>query len=257
MELKEIYSHLEKSIAQIHLHQRFMRKVVSEEVTELYKGKDALAADLEEDYMKSHNKMFFYKLDSREIHIYGHTVQGIDDRVEAAIFHSNRHNQWFLAEAFEEFSSYCERLYAYVGVRDNNFWSLSDYGKTTLNDISQLPYKAFEEKAKSLKGSPNCILEKFRKRYQGLADVEKNNSSQIDIALFVELIAQFRHVIVHKRGIVSCRDAFDERVMSNAKVKGKSQIESAKSAIDQFFFGEESKSKGIIWLGDVSFKKAC
>lgn len=58
MELKEIYSHLEKSIAQIHLHQRFMRKVVSEEVTELYKGKDALAADLEEDYMKSHNKMF-------------------------------------------------------------------------------------------------------------------------------------------------------------------------------------------------------
>ncbi len=87
--------------------------------------------------------------------------------------------------------------------------------------------------------------------------MEKNNSSQIDIALFVELIAQFRHVIVHKRGIVSCRDAFDERVMSNAKVKGKSQIESAKSAIDQFFFGEDSKSKGIIWLGDVSFKKAC
>jgi hypothetical protein len=86
--------------------------------------------------------------------------------------------------------------------------------------------------------------------------VEKNNSSQIDIALFVELIAQFRHVIVHKRGIVSCRDAFDERVMSNAKVKGKSQIESAKSAIDQFFLEKTLKVRESSGWGDVSYKKA-
>lgn len=85
--------------------------------------------------------------------------------------------------------------------------------------------------------------------------MEKNNSSQIDIALFVELIAQFRHVIVHKRGIVSCRDAFDERVMSNAKVKGKSQIESAKSAIDQFFLEKNLKVRESFGWGMSLLKK--
>jgi hypothetical protein len=73
----------------------------------------------------------------------------------------------------------------------------------------------------------------------------------VNLKVAIELIENLRHIIVHKSGIVSNRDAFLESILKKSGVwnNGKYEVE-YKNFVEVFFGGNEYKN--IIFLLEIT-----
>lgn len=117
---------------------------------------------------RSAQNMFYRDLISGEAKIYGAKQLFLDDQIAAAYMHKNRHFQWVLAEAYENFEGFLTRLYAAIEYVDQNFWPISDFGNVRISDTGSKDFEWFLKQAKTKKNKPESILTVLRSSFQNL-----------------------------------------------------------------------------------------
>jgi hypothetical protein len=152
--------------------------------------------------------MTFYDAKTGTLRVYGHLERNIEDRYLDTLLHKNKQYQWLLAEAYEEFEDFLEKVYTYQGMKDNNFWPLTDFGSASLSDLKNKDFEWYLKQAAKKKDIPNSVLKIFRKKYQQVNSTENTNKLNVNLALAIALIEKLRHIIVHKGGVVSDKQNF-------------------------------------------------
>lgn len=148
----------------------------------------------------------------------------LDDQLELNTLHKLKTYQWLLAEAYEVFEDFIERVYADCGVRGGNLWVRPDGWKY---DGSKDLNHYYNPRRKS-SGTPFLQLKALRERSAHFREYEagKGNHYRVNFVL----IEKLRHLIVHEGGY--CKD-FDslmgliQKELSGVSMKGvRSYVES-------------------------------
>lgn len=173
---------------QLHLYQRATKELAKKELENLYKYQKSLGQTPElEKFSYSNHKMAFRRaIDGKHI-FFGRTKLSIKNHQLSVILHKNKQYQWLLLEAYEEFEDCLEKLYAYAGYVDHNFWPLKDFGNISLNELTHKPFEWFEQQASNKKDAPSSIINKFRNTYDSIKTVETNNALGVNLYLAITL----------------------------------------------------------------------
>ena len=148
MDLSEIIEYYSSKMTQIHLYQRAMKEIAKKELENLYKYEQSLEQNSEmKEFSHSFHNMAFRRAQDGEHIFFGQKKLSVKDHQLSVVLHKNKQYQWLLSESYEEFEDCLERLYAYAGHADINFWPLADFGNVSLSELSQKPFEWYEEKA--------------------------------------------------------------------------------------------------------------
>jgi len=249
MDLREINEYYSSRMAQIHLYQRAMKELASKELKNLYEYEKTLEQrpELEEFSHSLHNMAFRRAKDGEPI-FFGKWKLSIKDLKLSVVLHKNKQYQWLLSEAYEEFEDCLERLYAYAGYMDPNFWPLSDFGNISLIELSQKTFEWFEKQASKKKDTPSSIINKFRNTDSALKTQETVNALGVNLYLAITLIEFLRHVIVHRGGIVHDKAKFKERVLNKCGLYNSGKPSAEHINFIEQFFGSGDYANTIILL---------
>lgn len=214
MDLDEIFESYSSKMTQLCLYQRAMQDIAKKELEKLaeYEKSLEIHPELKEHSLSLH-KMTFRIASNGEHFVYGRKKLSIEDRRLSVFLHKNKQYQWLLSEAYEEFEDCIERLYAYAGFTNNDFWPLKDYGGITLSEIETKDFNWFEEQASNKKDAPSSIINKFRESFPLIKKTEEENKLNVNLRLAITLIEYLRHVIVHRGGTVHDKYKFKELVL--------------------------------------------
>jgi hypothetical protein len=249
MKPQDLFNSYSNKIAQIHLYQRAMQKIATNELKQL--NKDAKAFEQYSDFgdlSASYDNMFFTGAKRGEPIFYGHFERSIEERKLAVVLHKNKQYQWLLAEAYEEFEDFLENAYALAGFKDNNFWPLRDYGNISLKELQKKPLTWFVSQAKKKKDIPSSIINKFRETYPEISKVEKENSLNVNLRLSITLIEYLRHIIVHKAGRVTDKNEFVKVVLQKLGLYNNGNADDKNIEYIKAFFGTDEYENTISLL---------
>lgn len=249
MEIAQILEHLHQRIRLISLYQRSAKELAEAECRRLLEIERRLqtSPELADLTISTQNMHYINPVDGSRI-FYGWADSTIDDLLKATRLHQNRQYQWLLAEAYEEFEDFLEMAFANAGMNDRTFWQLADYGNISLSEIDDKGWDWHLRQAQNKKGSPESLLNHFRARLPRFAELERSNKLGVDLRIYVALVAQLRHHIVHTGGRVKDREAFIRKVLSSVGQynNGKPTKENRDLIDDYFFDGEHSDTIGLL-----------
>lgn len=249
MDLAEIIECYSSKMTQIHLYQRAMKDIAKKELENLYKYEQSLEQNPEmEEFAHSFHNIAFRRAQDGEHVFFGQKKLSVKDHQLSVVLHKNKQYQWLLSESYEEFEDCLERLYAYAGHTDVNFWPLADFGNISLLESRHKPFKWYEEQASKEKDAPASIINKFRNEYRNITTLETNNRLGVNLYLAITLIELLRHVIVHRGGVVHDKNLFKERVLKKCGLYNSGNpSQDHVDFIGQFFgAGEYEKHNRII-----------
>ena len=218
MDIDEILSNFRDRVVEMEQYRNVVKETTRQEVTRFAEFVRAEADDPEDDpprYM-SLESMGFYDPESGLYTRYGKTDSGAKDRIQQLVKHKNRQYGWLLVEAYEEFEDFLERTYAWLGKHDWRAWRLGEFGNVRHAELSRRPFSWYLEAVKrKFAQDPKAILGRMRSLYPRLAEIEERAKPlNRNLRLYVELIANLRHKIVHARGAISDRNGFVEHVLT-------------------------------------------
>ena len=251
MQLDEIIKNFAERLTDIDLYQRAAKDIAKKELEQLNKYAEQLRNNPSlEGLGFSTHAMYFYDPHTGTARNYGFRKSSVEDRATQVVLQKNKQYCWLLAEAYEEFEDYLESTYAYIGISDNASWLMSDFGNISISELSEKDYEWYLDRAKNKRDVPQSILTRLRFLYPNLVHIETNNKLNVNLKVAIELIAQLRHIIVHKGGIVGDRDAFLESVLkkSGGWNNGKYHPD-YKDFVEQFF--GDGEYKNVISLLEV------
>ena len=249
MELPEIVECYSSKMAQIHLYQRAMKEIAKKELENLYKYEQSLEKSPEmKEFAHSFHSMGFRKAQDGAHVFFGQKKLSVKDHQLSVILHKNKQYQWLLSESYEEFEDCLERLYAYAGHADVNFWPLADFGNVSLSELRDKPFEWYEIQAEKKKDAPASIINKFRNEFHNIKSLESNNALGVNLYLAITLIEMLRHVIVHRGGVTHDKGLFKERVLRKCGLYNSgSPLKEHIDFIEQFF-GTEKYENTIMLL---------
>lgn len=129
MKSSEILEKFLAKMTQIYLYQRAMQDLTQSEIRKLREYEEVLEANPNLPSIgRSYNNMFFRSPRNGELMYFGRNVSGAEERKSEIYAHRNKQYQWLLSESWEEFEDFLEEMYAYVGMKDHDFWPLQDLG---------------------------------------------------------------------------------------------------------------------------------
>ena len=215
MELNEILDTFRDRLTENELLRRAGKEMAAREVKRYLEL--ALEAEQHPDraplFSSIHN-MFFSEAQTGEPAVYGARTLSAEDRVTLIGERKNREYCWLLAEAYEEFEDYIERIYAFLGKRDPEAWPLGDFGNVRLSELKSKDFGWYLETVKRRqKQRPKEILNRLRVLYPDLEAVERANELGMNLRVALELIENLRHKVVHARGQVADLEEFTEGVL--------------------------------------------
>lgn len=249
MDLDEIFESYSSKMTQLCLYQRAMKDIAKKELEKLAEYEKALEKhpELRKHSLSVHN-MTFRMAANGEHFFYGHKKLSSEDKRLSVVLHKNKQYQWLLSEAYEEFEDCIERLYAYAGFTNNDFWPLKDYGNITLSEIKTKNFNWFEEQAANKKDAPASIINKFRESFPVIKEIEEKNKLGVNLRLAITLIEFLRHVIVHKGGTVLDKAKFKDIVLKKSCLHNNSKTTEEHSKFIDNFFGSGDYEKTILLL---------
>jgi hypothetical protein len=215
----DIFKDYLSQMAEIQLYYRTAKKSSRDELGALEKYKEHVKNNPEfEKYSKSLDNISFLSALNGEHFFYGFKETTIDEKIQRVLIHKNKQYQWFLAEAYERYEDFLEKIYANIGYTNNNSWPLQDFGNITLSDLKSKDYDWFSERVKDKKGKPTSIRNWLRQKYPELSRLEKENKINTNLHLSILAIEYFRHIIVHNAGRVQDAKKSIEKILSDAGV---------------------------------------
>ena len=150
----------------------------------------------------------------------------LDDQIELNELQKLKTYHWLLAEAYEAFEDFIERVYAYCGLVRNRFWAQPDnwaHGESS-------DFKHYYNPKHKSKGTPYRQLEILRQQSQHFSTHEVKPGNNLRV-VFV-LIEKLRHIIVHKGGYSDDLKGLKGKIHS--ELKGMS-TKNVHSYVDSYF----------------------
>ena len=218
MELDEIFNTFRQRVVEFELFRTVVKETTRQELSrfaELARAEADQTGDDLPHYMSSES-MGFYDPESGVYTRYGVAESRAEDRIQQIVKQKNRQYGWLLVEAYEEFEDFLERTYAWLGMHDWRAWRLGEFGNILHTELSHQPFSWYLEAVKrKFAQDPKAILSRLRSIYPRLAEIEAHaQPMDRNLRLYVELIANLRHKIVHARGTISDRIGFVEQVLT-------------------------------------------
>lgn len=249
MDLEEIFELYSSKMTQLCLYQRAMQDIAKKELEKLAEYEKSLEKhpDLKAHSLSSHNMAFRIAANGQHF-FYGHKKISVKDKRTSVFLHKNKQYQWLLSEAYEEFEDCIERLYAYAGFTNNDFWPLKDYGSITLSDIKNKDFDWFEVQAVNKKDAPASIINKFRELFPKIKKIEEKNELGVNLRLAITLVEFLRHVIVHRGGEVLDKPKFRGRILKKCGLHNNGNVAEEHVQFIENFFGSGDYEKTIILL---------
>lgn len=232
--VKTIFEEFEQNVHELSFYADIVQKSYEKYLSEI------------EEYKKKHSDIDFYS-SSRPVYfdiLNKHEKIISDLRVDKSLeqtskdifFHYNKQMQWFLVEAYEMYEKFIEQLYAIMGYLDNNFWNVSDFGEIQLHDISNKNEEWFFKQTKKKNEKPYSIIKVFEKRFSLKQYFDKKiPSSNYDFLM--QLIAEFRHAIVHDKGFLD-KTVLKDKLFKKQAINGKELVSQYEEFIN-FFYGKD------------------
>jgi len=249
MNMKNLLEDLFEKMRMIHLFRRTAERLTEKEIEDLatidesFEGRPNRQAD-----SSSYHNFGIRSLGTGNAFFYGLTRLSIDQRRQFTMLAKNKQYQWLLAEAFEVFQDFMWKSYALVGSIDRNFWPLEDYGNISLSELSGKDFSWFYEQAKKKKKNIRGIIKLYRKKRPALAKLEQQNALNYDLRVFLPLIEQLRHVIVHCGGAIVNKDEFIKEVLDTEGLYKNGRIDSQTRLILDIPFGQKEYANTVALL---------
>jgi hypothetical protein len=119
-----------------------------------------------------------------------------DEFISMLIENLNGQLLWLLVQAFEGIEKHYKDFYAALGYLDENLWQCADFGNARIPELAGFPLTWFQDQVRRTVGRHNVdgILNNLRRLFPAFAAAETN---QIDLGLWFDAAAFFRHMIVH------------------------------------------------------------
>jgi len=150
----------------------------------------------------------------------------LGDQLELNTLHKLKTYQWLLAEAYEVFEDYIERVYADCGVRGSNLWVRpSGWKYDGSKDLSH-----YYNPRRKNNGTPYLQLNALRERSAHFRQYEARKGNHYRVK-FV-LIEKLRHLIVHEGGY--CND-FDSLMRSIQQQLNGVSMKDVLGYVDSYF----------------------
>jgi len=233
MNIETIWNDFCSRIAEIELYGRSAKEVAQQAIENLSNYETDEVPKLEEliesnnlttsinDFTTHSHAMFFPDAITGEFVTYGLKNLDIADGYQHIKLQLNKQYQWLLADAYEAFEVYLDRIYAHYGMQNHSFWSSADYGDVARSEIPYDNFEWHEQQVEKKSKKPHSILNKFRRQFSDLEAIEKNNKLDINLKLAIILIEKSRHIIVHKGGEVFSKDMFISSVAEKSGIASK------------------------------------
>lgn len=248
MNIDEIFESYSNKMTQLSLYQRAMKDIAKKELEKLTEYEKSLEdyPELKERSLSLHN-MSFRIAANGEHFFYGHKKISVKDKRLSVSLHKNKQYQWLLSEAYEEFEDCIERLYAFAGFTNNDFWPLKDYGSISLSEIKSKDFTWFEAQAVNKKDAPASIINKFRESFPNIKKIEDKNQLGVNLRLAITLVEFLRHVIVHRGGVVLDKPKFIGRILKKCGLHNNGNVvKEHLQFIESFFCGGDYENTIIL-----------
>ena len=121
-----------------------------------------------------------------------------------------------------------------------------EFGNISLLELEKKNLDWFISQAK--KSTPQKILNRFRAKFPQLRRLETHNSLNVNLHLAILLIENLRHVVVHKKGIVSDRAKFIEKVLRESGLQNNGKPSARNTQFIEAFFGSGENQNAIFLL---------
>ena len=145
--------------------------------------------------------------------LYKFRQHSISEQIDSLVKRTNRHYQWLLVEAYENFEDFLEFSYAAAAVVDRNHWPDSDYGSIGADDLKSVTFEGLLDQARMKGKKPQSFLNQLRIRLPLMQRFEAENAINVNLWFCVNLIEKLRHHIVHTRGIVASSKNFKRQIL--------------------------------------------
>jgi hypothetical protein len=241
------YKEFLSNIAEVDLLSRQVKSTTERELELMFKSHQSLVEKGMERHSCAHHNMFYPSLVSGEAVFYDHMYLDFDRLVKNLFNHRNKHYLWLLAEAFEYFEDLVELIYAHIGHKEPNFWSLKETKGETPESLVTKPFDWYLQKSQSNKNL-HAKLDCIRKRFPVLAATEKSNYFGIDLRFTICLIEMLRHIVVHNNGRIMDISKFVARTFERAGMANNGNYDSLKLQQINDFVSSDGKGYRIVML---------
>ncbi len=111
---------------------------------------------------------------------------------------------WLLVQAFEAIEKFYKDFYGALGYLDERLWQCADFGNVRLPELTALSLSWHQDQVRRTIGKHNVdgILNSIRRVFPSFAAAETNVTRNVDLALWFDAAAFFRHMIVHGRASI-------------------------------------------------------
>ena len=251
MEIEEIFARYTNAVSQVYLYQSAVKTNAKKELEQLVMYEKSLEEipELNGVPLSAHN-MFFLSAENGKAHFFAYKESSIEDKKKAVVLHKNKQYQWLLAEVYELFEDFIEEAYALARHKDKNFRNRNLTGNGNIS-ISDMPSKNVEghlARTEAKREKPHAILNHFRSKLPRISRTEKSNHFDVNLRIAITLVEQLRHIIVHKRGVVSNKEKFIADVFRKLGLSEKGKAARRDREFIESFFGQGEYADTIFLL---------
>jgi hypothetical protein len=249
MTLDTIFDNFTSKLLEIELFKRVVEDSSNKELSELLESSkeiQKLPKEKQDEFFQGYSFIFRSALDG-EVKLYGSKDLKTEEMKKLAHIRKNKQYQWLLVDAYEVFEDFIEEVFAYIGYKDKNLWMMSDFGNISLPDIAGKDYTWFLEQTNKKRGKPKSILNHLREKFPKIQKLETDNKLHTNFKLLLILSERFRHIIVHKRGVVDNKELFIKEVLEGVGLYNNGNpVDEYKKFISQFFGKNECENHIVL-----------
>jgi hypothetical protein len=217
MKLETIFNEYIIKSNQLILAKRSMNEIALNEIGRLVQKKEK-EEKITGSKDSTHSMDFFFIQDAKtgETQRYNHIEKTVDENIKYILLQKNKQYQWILSESYEIFKDYLIKVYAHLGYTDKNMWPLKDFGSIVLSELDKKDFYYFLEQAKTKRDIPDSILNRIRSDFPEYKRIESCNKLNKNLLFTINLIENFRHVIVHCGGKTTDKNSMIEKILKKS-----------------------------------------
>lgn len=243
-EIEEALVRFTERVTAANYYQSSIDRTISKQLAELYTVRGTMTDESCEKIVSVHNLMFPH-LKTGVQYVAGSTEHNVNSKIHDLYNYHNRQNQWILAEVYEAFEIFLTDFFAIVGYRDSVIWKENELPSKELRNSMCAYYKQIKIK----KITPRKIMNKLSQHLPEVKAAESINTfKKINIRFAISVIENFRHLIVHKHGVINDKQAFVDKVLRESGVSIPNDGKLCCLSFIDYYLGKGDYSNHILLL---------
>ncbi len=224
MDLSKAFEIFKNDLFSINIQEAQTRKISNSLIEENIKNVQKIKEKSDIKFYGQSHTMWFHRADCNEIVHYGTKDISTEEITNLLIKDKNRQFQWQLAEAYEAYEDFIERVYAYVGASNNAYWKSDQKVLLNNNDNIDTCLSIIKDEKNRRSFSQKCMLNQLRHNFTEITKLESTNVLKCNLKFYLSLIEQLRHQIIHTRGVITREDIFIKKVFEGLGIADKDDL---------------------------------